>query len=111
MSSNTTLLTSARGRFIGHDDFCPACLLASPLGFPQQSPSSLSVIYKREPLALLSIHCDTRYRVLVSQIDSNENVFRHVGLVSFLDLAFFYLEPIPRLGLFFYIVNSSVRPR
>jgi hypothetical protein len=84
-------------------------LLASPLGFPQQSPSSLSVIYKREPLALLSIQCDTPYRVLVSQIDSNENVFRHVGLVSFFGFGFFLLRANPETGPFFYIVNSLQR--
>ena len=73
--------------------------LRTPPQLFQQSPTSATVIHETHPFCFSAVHRDPRYRILVSQIDSNENVIHHVtaSLLS-KGLALFYSEPVPRLA-------------
>src|SRR5215510_11685057 len=74
---------SARRCFIRHHDLAILNLLRSPPYLLKQPFTSSTVVHKSPPFRLALIHCDPCYRVLVSQIDSNENVIHHVRPVSF----------------------------
>src|SRR5262245_32067937 len=94
---------SARRRFIRHHDLPILHLLRSPSYLVKQPFSSSTVVHKSKPFRLPLIHRNPCYRVLVSQIDSNENVIHHVraSLLS-KGLALFYPEPVPRLAFFLH---------
>src|SRR5207302_5388403 len=71
---------SARRGLVRHHDLGTARFFASPLHLPKQSRSPRSIVYETKSFTLFSFYRDPRYRVLVSQINSNENVSHHGGL-------------------------------
>src|SRR5262249_33050861 len=78
----------------------------SPSYLVQQPLTSSTVVHKSPSFRLALIHRDPCYRVLVSQIDSNENVIHHVGPVSFQKLWLCFIQSQSRDWPLFYIVNS-----
>src|SRR5262245_31688281 len=97
---------SARRRFIRHHDLAIVHLLRSPSYLLKQSFSSSTVVHKSPPFRLALIHRNPCYRVLVTQIDSNENVIHHVGPVSFQKVWLCFIQSQSRDWPLFYIVNS-----
>src|SRR5689334_2244494 len=73
----------ARRCFVRHDDLGLIHLSRPSLYFFKQPCPTSMVVYKPPSLRFVSIHRNAGYRVLVSQIDSNENVIHHDGPVSF----------------------------
>src|SRR5215470_3291477 len=97
---------SARRCFIRHHDPPVLNLFRSPSYLVQQPLTSSTVVHKSPSFRLALIHRDPCYRVLVSQIDSNENVIHHVGPVSFQKVWLCFIQSQSRDWPLFYIVNS-----
>src|SRR6185295_4172795 len=70
---------TATGSLVGHDDLCLTRLSRAALHFSKQPRSACSRIHKSKSLAFFTIHRDSRHRVLVSKIDSHENMLLHRG--------------------------------
>src|SRR6185369_10340888 len=91
---------SATGSLIGHHHHSRSHLLASSLHLQNQPCSTCIRIYEPKSLALFQIHSDSCHRVLVSKINSYENMLIHWG-----QSPFSFRLCVPRanseIGLFF----------